>query len=417
MVVGGSPEVLAVVPARGGSKSLPRKNLRLLDGHPLIAYAIAAATEAPTISRLIVSTDDEEIADVGRRYGAEVPFLRPAKLAEDSTPDLPVFQHALQWLEDSEGYRPDIVVQLRPTSPLRPRRKVEEAVRMLLASSGADCVRGVTPSMQNPFKMWKAGVDGFLTPLLATEFPEPYNMPRQALPATYWQTGHVDAVRTSSILEKGSLTGEHVLPLLFDSAYCVDIDSQHDLDLASWLLRDGRIDVVRPPASMVWSPLPREVALIALDFDGVFTDDRVWIDQDGIESVVCSRRDGLGLEKLKAAGYRVVVLSKEKNPVVARRCEKLQLPCHQGIDDKSAFLGELVSSLGISLADVVFVGNDINDVECLSLAGCGVAVGDAHPSAKAVARIVLERNGGRGAIRELAEMLLAKSNPGNPDDG
>src|SRR5262249_7126007 len=112
--------VVAIVPARGGSKAIPRKNVRLLGGVPLIAYSIEAGLTARTVDRVIVSTDDEEIAAVARRFGAEVPFMRPAALAGDSTPDLPVFQHALDWLDAHEGYRPEIVVQLRPTSPLRP---------------------------------------------------------------------------------------------------------------------------------------------------------------------------------------------------------------------------------------------------------------------------------------------------------
>src|SRR3989337_3169724 len=111
--------VLALIPARGGSKSIPQKNIRSFAGHPLIAYSIVAGLAAQTVNRVIVSTDDEEIATVARHYGAEVPFLRPAELAQDGTPDLPVFQHALYWLEENEGYQVEIVVQLRPTSPFR----------------------------------------------------------------------------------------------------------------------------------------------------------------------------------------------------------------------------------------------------------------------------------------------------------
>src|SRR5689334_3014090 len=109
--------VLAIVPARGGSKGIPRKNLREVAGHPLIAYSIAVALQSREIDRVIVSTDDREIADVARSYGADIPFLRPAELAMDETPDLPVFQHALRWLQREQRYRPDLVVHLRPTSP------------------------------------------------------------------------------------------------------------------------------------------------------------------------------------------------------------------------------------------------------------------------------------------------------------
>ena len=144
-------EVLAIVPARGGSKSIPRKNIRSFAGHPLIAYSIAAGLKAQIVTRVIISTDDEEIARVARRYGAETPFLRPPELAQDQTTDLPVFQHALQWLAENEGYHPDIVVQLRPTSPIRPPDCVDRAVKILMDFPETDSVRGVVPSGQNPY--------------------------------------------------------------------------------------------------------------------------------------------------------------------------------------------------------------------------------------------------------------------------
>ncbi|HEX9892352.1 MAG TPA: acylneuraminate cytidylyltransferase family protein, partial [Gemmatimonadales bacterium] len=138
--------VLAIVPARAGSKSIPRKNIQLFAGHPLLAYSIAAGLQARQVARVLVSTDDEEIAERARDYGAEVPFLRPAQFAQDGTPDLPVFQHALGWLSEHEGYRPEIVVQLRPTSPVRPPDCVDRAVELLTAAPEADSVRAVVPA-------------------------------------------------------------------------------------------------------------------------------------------------------------------------------------------------------------------------------------------------------------------------------
>jgi len=238
--------VLAIIPARGGSKSLPRKNVRLLGGHPLLAYSIAAGLEARQVERVLVSTDDEEIAHIARRYGAEVPFLRPEALAQDDTLDLPVFQHALQWLEEEEGYRPEIVVQLRPTSPLRPPECVDRGIDILNAHAEADSVRAVVPSSQNPYKMWRISPDGRLHPLLSDGEGEAYNTPRQLLPPTYWQTGHLDVIRAATIREKKSMTGEAVLPLLMDPAYAVDIDRPADHDRAEELLRRGGLRVVRP---------------------------------------------------------------------------------------------------------------------------------------------------------------------------
>lgn len=239
-----SAEVLALVPARGGSKSIPRKNIRPFAGHPLIAYSIAAGLAAETVTRVIVTTDDDEIADISRRYGAETPFLRPAEFSQDQTPDLPVFQHALRWLAENEGYMPEIVVQLRPTSPLRRVWHIDQAVRCLLEHPGADSVRTVCEPFQNPFKMWRIAPDGFMQPLVQTGHPEPYNQPRQVLPEVYWQTGYVDAAWADTMLKKNSMTGDHILPLVIDPSEWIDIDSPDDWHRAERLLESGEIKLI-----------------------------------------------------------------------------------------------------------------------------------------------------------------------------
>jgi N-acylneuraminate cytidylyltransferase len=207
----------------------------------LIAYSIAAGLAADTVTRVIVSTDDEEIAAVAIRYGAETPFLRPAEYSQDGTPDLPVFQHALEWLAENEGSCPEIVVQLRPTSPFRRAAHIDQSVRLLLEHPEADSVRTVCIPFQNPFKMWRIEPGGLMRPLLETEFAEPYNMPRQALPEVYWQTGYVDAAWSKTILEKNSMTGEKILPLVIDPSEWIDIDSPDDWRRAERLLEGGEV--------------------------------------------------------------------------------------------------------------------------------------------------------------------------------
>ena len=399
--------ILALVPARGGSKSIPRKNLRRFAGHPLVAYSIAAGLQAQSVSRVIVSTDDEEIAEVSRRYGAEVPFLRPVELAADDTPDLPVFLHALAWLKEREDYRPEIVVQLRPTSPVRPPDCVDQAVELLRNRPDAGSVRGVVLSGQNPYKMWRVVEDGSMHPLLGTEYHEPYNMPRQKLPSTYWQTGHIDAIRTTTILEKGSMSGEVVLPLMLDPQYTVDIDTLRDWERAEWILQRGELSAVRPGRPT--RPLPERVGLVVFDFDGVMTDNRVWVDSDGKEAVATHRGDGLGVARLRQAGVPMVVLSTESDPVVAARCRKLGLRLLQGVKDKGGALRSLLAEMRVEAASVVYLGNDVNDLPCFPLVGCAVVVADAHPDVVAEADMVLHRAGGQGAVRELCDLLCEKS--------
>ncbi len=184
-------EVLAIIPARGGSKGIPRKNIRLLAGYPLIAYSIAAGLQAKSVTRVLVTTDDEQIAEVARQFGASTPFMRPSKLAGDNVLDLPVFQHALDWLSQHEQYRPDAVVHLRPTTPFRHPQLVDNAVRIIFRHSEADSVRAITPVHQVPYKMWlMEAEDKPIQPLLSVPgIDEPYNAPRQSLPKAYAHTG------------------------------------------------------------------------------------------------------------------------------------------------------------------------------------------------------------------------------------
>src|SRR5262245_62160560 len=264
---------IAIVPARRGSKSIPRKNIRPLGGVPLIAYSIEAGLRARLVDRVIVSTDDEQIAEMARTWGADVPFLRPAALAGDDTPDLPVFQHLVNWLEADEGRVPDILVQLRPTSPVRPPDCVDAAIELLRGDEALDSVRGVVLASQNPYKMWRLQSDGTMMPLLDADTAEAYNRPRQALPQTYWQTGHIDAIRTRVIRDRGSMSGSRIRALVIDPAYACDIDSESDWTRTEWLLDHFDRPVVRPGTRRRF---PDDLRLVVFDFDGVMTDNRVW---------------------------------------------------------------------------------------------------------------------------------------------
>ncbi|HEY3345184.1 MAG TPA: acylneuraminate cytidylyltransferase [Anaerolineaceae bacterium] len=399
------PDVLAVIPARGGSKGIPRKNIRDFAGYPLIAYSIAAALRSQCVTRTIVSTDDEEIAEVARQYGAEVPFLRPAEHAQDNTLDLPVFQHALAWMAAKEDYHPQVVVQLRPTSPVRPPDLVDRAVEALLSNPAADSVRGVVPAGQNPHKMWQLDASGRILPLLQVKgIAEPYNAPRQVLPPVFWQTGHIDAIRPSAILGQGSMSGQVVFPVMIDPRYTVDLDNLNDWQRAEWLVRYGSLEMVTPGHAR--RPLPEQVDLVVMDFDGVLTDNRVWVDENGRESVAAYRSDSLGIEITREqTGIQFLVISKEVNPVVAARCRKMRVPFLQAIDDKPAALRQALAERGIDPARTIFVGNDINDLPCFGVVACAVVPVDAEPEELRQADLVLTRRGGHGAIRELCDIL------------
>ncbi|HET6596360.1 MAG TPA: acylneuraminate cytidylyltransferase [Anaerolineales bacterium] len=403
-------EILALIPARGGSKGIPRKNIRNFAGFPLIAWSIAAAQQASSVTRVILSTDDEEIAAVARACGAETPFLRPAEFAQDQTTDLPVFEHALQWLEEQEGYSPEIVIQLRPTSPLRPKDCVDGAVKILMEHEDADCVRGVVPAGQNPHKMWRfAGEGQPMKPLLEVEdILEPYNAPRQILPPVYWQTGHIDAIRTTTIKQKNSLTGDVIYPLVIDPRYTVDIDMLSDWAKYEAVANSGLV-IVTPAGAK--RPMPEKVNLIISDFDGVITDNRVWVDEDGTEFVAAYRSDSIRLQELRSHGIEVVILSSEPNRVVEARAKKMGVEAIHGVGvyEKGRVMQEVLEQKNIPAANVVYVGNDLNDLPCFEMAGWSVAVADAYPEVIRAADHVLRRAGGHGALRELIDLLLTRA--------
>lgn len=403
------PEILAIIPARGGSKGIPRKNIRDFAGYPLIAYSIIAAVQSQTVTRTIVSTDDEEITAVSRQFGAETPFLRPSEYAQDNTTDLPVFQHALNWLREHEGYMPDVVVQLRPTSPVRPLNCVDDAVNLLLAHPEADSVRGVVEADQCPYKMWLIDpVKGNMNPVIGVEgIPEAYNAPRQQLPKAFWQIGHIDAIRPRIILEQNSMSGKVILPLVMDPRFTVDIDNQRDWQQAVWLVRQGGLTMVDPAKQR--RGLPEKVSLLVMDFDGVLTDNRVWVNDKGEESVAANRSDSLGLTILReTTGVDCLVISKERNLVVEARCRKMNVPVMQAVDDKASVLTRVMKEKGLKPDEVIYMGNDTNDLPCFPIAGFAVAPADGQPEVLRRADLVLTKNGGRGAVRELCDILLSR---------
>ncbi len=407
-------EILALIPARGGSKGIPRKNIRSFAGYPLIAWSIAAAKQSELVTRVILSTDDEEIASVARQYGAETPFLRPEELAQDKTTDLPVFEHTLRWLEENEGYRPEIMVQLRPTSPIRPKGMLDDAIRILLEHPDADCVRGVVPAGQNPFKMWRFdGDDKPMKPLLGVDgIAEPYNAPRQILPPVYWQTGHIDAIRVLTIRNKQSLTGDVIYPLVIDPRYTVDIDNLSDWTKYEALVSSG-LEIISPgPAFSRKRSMPEKIELVICDFDGVITDNRVWVDQDGTEMVAAYRSDSVRVKELRAIGIDVMILSSEPNRVVEARARKMGVEAIHGIalHDKGRVMREVLQHKNIQAENVIFIGNDINDLPCFEVAGWSVAVADAFPDVIRAADYVLRKPGGHGALREVCDLILNKEN-------
>lgn len=226
-------KVLALIPARAGSKSVPNKNIRLLNGKPLMAYSIEHALQCPLIDRVIVSTDSEKYADIAREYGAEVPFIRPSEYAQDDSPDIDVFLHALNYLNHKENYVPDIIVQLRPTYPIRNLEDIVKMIVMLDEDDEADSVRCIAPAKEIAYKMWRKSGNGEIRPILQ-DIAEAYNMPRQRLPAIFYQNACIDVMRYNTIVKKHSMSGDKILG--YEMQHNFDIDTEDEFNRAALYL-------------------------------------------------------------------------------------------------------------------------------------------------------------------------------------
>lgn len=234
-------EILGIIPARGGSRGVPRKNVRLLAGKPLIVWAIEEAKLSKRLTRTVVSTEDEEIAAIARSCGGEVPFLRPMELAKDMSTDIEFIEHALAELRRLENYIPEIIVRLPPTSPLRIAEDIDTGIGTLLADDGADSARPVIEAPKHPYKTWKIQEGGkYLEPFFSkdvTGFDEPHNLPRQLFPKAYIHTGAMDVIRRGTIEKLHSTSGRRVAFFFMPEERSVNIDTLPDFEFAEFLMK------------------------------------------------------------------------------------------------------------------------------------------------------------------------------------
>ncbi|WP_373840307.1 cytidylyltransferase domain-containing protein [Methanospirillum sp.] len=382
--------IITIIPARGGSKGIPRKNLLNLYGYPLLSYSIKASIRSDYISRTIVSTDDNEIKSIAEKYGAEV-IIRPPDISGDEASSELALLHVLQTLIDRNGVIPDILVFLQCTSPLTQPEDIDAAIDKLL-SSNADSCFSATPS--HSF-LWRVDSEGQAEGI---NHDPCFRKRRQDLKPQYRENGAIYVMKTEGFMKTGQrFFGKTVLSVM-PPERSWEIDELFDVFVVEQLLLHQNNS--KPPYRF-----PDPLEAIIFDFDGVFTDNQVYTAQDGGEMVRCHRGDGMGIEKLKQLNIPMLVLSKEENPVVSARCNKLGLECFQGIEKKDLFLAEWLVEKEINSDNVIYVGNDLNDLTSMHIVGCPVAVGDAVSEVKSVAKIILTRYGGMGAIRELSDLI------------
>lgn len=378
-------EVVAVIPARGGSKGVPRKNLRRVGGVPLLARAIESARAATLIDRVVVSTDDHEIAAVAREWGAEV-VDRPEELSGDTASSESALLHALDVLAHA-GVVTRVLVFLQATSPFLDPDDLDDAIGRVVAGRESS----VFAAVASWGFLWRHGAEG-----MSGVNHDPAARPRrQDREPEYLETGAFYVLDAAGFRAAGHRFFGRTGVALVDERHALEIDTEEQLQLAAAI------------APLVDAPRPLDADALVTDFDGVHTDDSVLVGQDGSEFVTVDRGDGMGIALLKRAGVPTLILSTETNPVVSARAAKLGVDVRQGLGDKASVLRAWAAERGIDLDRIAYLGNDVNDLACLDLVGWPLAVPDAHPRVLAAARVVLGSPGGRGAVREAAERILA----------
>ncbi|OEV00641.1 transferase [Streptomyces qinglanensis] len=419
-----APAVLAVIPARGGSKGVAAKNLAPVAGVPLVARAARECLAARNVTDVVVSTDDPAIAEAARSAGAEV-VDRPADLAGDLASSETAVLHAMDVYEERHRRPLQTVLLVQCTSPFLVREDVEQVAAAVI-EDGADSALTVAPF--HGF-LWRdgatpaagsgdapaglsgdapgaasgaAGTSGADGGAYGVNHDRAVRPRRQDRPEDLLETGAAYAMDAMGFRESGHRFFGRTAVVRTDPARVLEVDDPHDLARARLLapLLDAHRD---GPGAL---PTREDVDAVVLDFDGTQTDDRVHIDAEGRETVAVHRGDGLGIAALRRAGLEVLILSTETNPVVAARAAKLRLPVLHGIDRKDLALKQWCEERGIAPERVLYAGNDANDLPCFALAGWPVAVADAHDVVRAAARAVTTRGGGAGAVREIAGWLV-----------
>lgn len=377
---------VAIIPARGGSKGVPRKNLTRVGGVPLVQRAVRAAAGASAVDLVVVSTDDDEIAAAAEAAGAHI-IRRPADIAGDTASSESALLHVLDELAAAD-MSVDTVVFVQATSPFISSYGIDEAVAHIHEGR----FDSVFSAHETYGFLWRHDDTGAAA---AINHDAAYRPRRQDREPHYLETGAFYVFRADGFRQAQHRFFGRVGIVEVPELTAIEIDDAQQLAVASAI------------AGLVDEPEPIDVRAVVTDFDGVHTDDTVLVDAAGLEQVRVSREDGMGVSRLRRAGIPMLILSTEQNPVVRARASKLKVPVLHGIDDKESALAAWAAESGIALADIAYLGNDVNDLGAMRIVGWPIAVAGAHPEVRAAARVVLSRSGGQGAVRELIERVLS----------
>ncbi|MDM8119941.1 HAD hydrolase family protein [Succinatimonas hippei] len=401
-------KIYAFIPARGGSKGIPLKNIRLFNGKPLIATAIDAANNSRYVKKVYVSTDSSLVATKSKELGANV-IMRPQCLGTDTASSESVLLDALEQLSNV-GDVPDLVVFLQCTAPFMTSTDIDGTVQALL-DDNADSSLAVVPF--NHF-LWKKGnIDNIGAQ--GINHDGRYRKRRQDLEPQYLEAGSVYVMKTNLFKEeKTRFCGKTTLYEIDDPSRELEIDDASEFYMAEkklqWFNMDQTLKEKYRNKAIAFDSIILNIKAVVFDFDGVFTDDCVYQDENGREMVRCSRTDGMGISILKnETSLRILVLSTEINSCVFHRCKKLGIEVINSCKDKLSTLVQWAKIHDISLSEILYCGNDINDLKMLKEVGLFICPANSVDAVKDSADMVLPQKGGEGFVRKVCDLLLSNS--------
>ena len=384
---------IAVIPARGGSKGILKKNLQVVDGIPLVVRSILAATAARSIDRVFVSTDDSHIASISHAYGAEI-IIRPKKLAEDSTSTDPVILHSLKFFKEKYDYLPQYCSLIQCTYPFLDGQHIDDVFESL--TDPHDCAFACTPF--HSF-IWESDKNG-------TAFVANSNLHfqkrqrRQDQSPQYLELGSVYCMKTSAFIDTESRFCSNPLPTCLPNAYVGEIDDYKDLNQARNYAR-----LYNQMSSIDSSNLHT----IFIDFDGVLTNNTVTTFSDGTEAITTSKYDSLALSYLKHL-YKVIILTSEKSPTHKHRAKKLGLDIIIANDSKANHIKKYLLDNKLTRGSqfqpgIIYIGNDLNDLDVMDMVDLFMCPYDSSQQILKSSHIVMNSKGGNGVVRELFNLL------------
>ncbi len=378
---------IAIIPARKGSKEIPNKNIKIIGGKPLIAWSIEQALNSKKISRVVVSTNSKTIAQISQKYGAEIPFLRPEKFATDSATTEEVLLHAVKTMDILENN--NAVVLLQPTSPIRFKKSIDSAI-IRFERDRSDSL--VSVNLTKNF-FWKKNKNAI--PMYDI-FKRPMRQKIQKNQAFYKENGSIYITKISTLLKYKNRLGGKISMFEMSEKEGYEIDSVNDFEFVNKYVSELKQKKIKVS----------DIDAIIFDFDGVLTDNHVYVSSAGIESVRCNRSDGYSFSLFKKIGIRVFILSSETDKVVKRRGEKLKIETIIASKDKKKDLLTICKKNKLDPKRLVYVANDLNDLEVMKECGISFAVSDAVDEVKSLADIVLKSKGGGLVAREILTNYL-----------